>query len=102
MVIEDDELINYKDLQIHVKIGERDAVGPQEVVFVQKNEEAKACKALEDVESINCANFEILTKAGNDEKVAVGPHKVTSIQDLSKGAKNSYEEEMALQKKRYT
>ncbi|GKU96316.1 hypothetical protein SLEP1_g9566 [Rubroshorea leprosula] len=82
--MEVDELINCKDFEIPVEIGERDAVDPQQVAFIQKNEDMEARRALEDVESTNCADFESLPNAGNDVRVAVGPLEIALVQDLSK------------------
>ncbi|GLT49435.1 hypothetical protein SLA2020_229890 [Shorea laevis] len=92
--MEDDELINCKDFEIPIEIGVRDAVGPQQVASVHKNEDVEARGTLEDVESTNCADFEILANAGNDERVAVGPLEIALGQDLSKKIRNSYEEQM--------
>ncbi|GKV46006.1 hypothetical protein SLEP1_g53030 [Rubroshorea leprosula] len=94
--MENDELINCKDFEIPIEIGERDAVGPQQVAFVQKNEDVEARRALEDVESTNCVDFESLPNAGNDVRVAVGPFEIALVQDLSKNVRNRCEEQMTL------
>ncbi|GLT63133.1 hypothetical protein SLA2020_357180, partial [Shorea laevis] len=86
--MEENELINCKDFEIPVGIGERNAVDPQQVVSIQKSVDVEANKTLEVVESTNCAEFEIPANAGNDVNVAVGPLEIAPAQELSHKARN--------------
>ncbi|GLT27872.1 hypothetical protein SLA2020_028420 [Shorea laevis] len=62
----------------------------------KKNEDMEARGTLEDVESTNCADFEIFANVGNDERVAMGPLEIALGQDLSKKIRNNCEERMTL------